>query len=202
MRAVAALALLAACRAPAPATPPAPDNEVAAPAAPFYAALFEPGAAWQFDVEQLDSDYDEHDQFVDRVEHFVLACHVEAVDRAGDVTTSEVACDDAWPTNGGDMPLRGTWVMSPRGLWMSTIDGAPMIANPPERWVTVEDDEAGEPISELSLGEQGDGWCWSAQYMQGDSSWSRLCFDAHGPTEGGYGWSGGSEHATSFTLVR
>jgi len=213
MMKLALLALaLAACHRSAPAVttpPPPPDNTVADDPVPVYAALFERGAVWTFNVEQLDSDFDETGEYVDDVDQMVLACRVVQVEKLGDVEVSEVACDDGWPSTGGREPLTNVWARSSRGLWSIgewpdgapvELDGEPMISNPPRSWdVTETDPESGEPVFETFVEGSGDHWCWTSRVVQGDSSWTEWCLGPDGPTEGNYGWAGAAEHSASFT---
>lgn len=205
-----ALFAVAACggsSTPAPAEP-----EAKAAGGPIYAALFTEGATWTFDVHSEDGGGDGEPEM--NKSNVVATCKVAAVRDDGGVQLAEVTCDDEFPF-GGDT-LRGVWASNAEGVWhfdgaladyptAPALDAAAMLlgATPTARKDHVEDPEMGDSFfTDTTVEQKGDAWCWSELTAGGDEGWASICFDAAGPTEGTFGWAGGSVHENTFTRAK
>lgn len=211
--AIAAALLVAACGGKSTPTPttPTPDNGGGDPTGAVYAKMFEMGASWTFDVHTEDSDYDDEGEPTQTVDDFQSTCHVERVSEIGGVHLSEVLCDESWPQNGGGDLLSGVWASNADGAWhLSTWpeDGAEVALDVKERMfaaVPVEDTGSEEDemsSSSWSVSKNGDAWCYEATWSAGDDGWTSICLDGTGPTEGTFGWGGGTVHDTRFQRAK
>jgi hypothetical protein len=210
MRAALPLLLLAACTPKPGATTTAPpvDNGDAARYPAHYAALFEAGRSWTYQVETTHTIPDEPPD----VETALVRCKVAGTGAFDGGTWSQIDCDGDF---GQQQPVAGVWVADARGLYR--LDAAPgtaaeldpeylrMPATPEATSEDIIDDPFGDgpqPIGSRSVSPAGEGWCFALTTEVGDAAWDEQCFGPEGITNGTVGWSGGSDHETRYELVR
>lgn len=190
------LALAAACGA-APAASTSTGNTVGhAPEAPSpYAAIFEAGRRWTFDVVS------EHDDGGEAsTEELIVECWVEDVTTADGYTTATVACGDA-PMGGA--PFVGEYTMGPEGLWEGEVDGAPVIAATPETYQHEDQQppENGGGVDGLELLHTDGTWCVHHYWSGGDGGDRQICVAADlGFISGHRTFDGGASYSASYTL--
>ncbi len=200
--AFASLFVLAACGPKSSSTTkPEPDNAGGGP--PVYTSLFQMGATWTLAVH---SEHDGGDEETRSSEDVVAVCQVDRVDEFDGGKLANISCDEQWPSPGWD-PLVGVWAMTDAGVWHLTDwpEGAPELdpkammlsATPKADSHEQESEESG--YAAWAIKQQGDAWCYEESSAMGDESWISLCLDASGPTEGTFGWAGGSVHDNKFT---
>lgn len=110
-----------------------PGTAMAAPTLPaHYAALFEPGRRWTYQVERIDEvPHERGNKTVWRSERApkrTVTCEVTEVQRDDRVSWARIACDDALDVSGMTTPA-GTWMADDRGLHR-LADRAPMFEIP------------------------------------------------------------------------
>lgn len=223
MKRLLLVSLVAACGAPSrpaskPAvTPGASVFEQGGVPAPHYAGLFQLGAVWRYEVTTEESHWDDQDPAADAdgtvrssaTSH--ATCSVAEVTSFAGGIASRVECDFGGQ---GQDPLSGIWAADATGLYR--LSAWPDTGVPPERTAanrilpatpaeTTEDltDPAAPDATHARLvTRKGDGWCFTEQFAMADESWSGFCLGAGGvPTDGEFGWAGGSEHSTRFSLL-
>jgi hypothetical protein len=198
MKRVLLLGILAACGGkPAPATLPVDNAELggdAVQARPSYAALFVEGKTWTFDVTFHTSDGDGNvgDDTA------VVDCSVAWAKEVEGGKVSSIACAADTDIDTA-LPLNGEWFLGETGLYKGEgPDGQLILSATPVDAREDEDGEEGSMHHEIS--HKGDVWCWEVSSAMGDESWESLCLGPDGPTEGTWGWAGGSVQENTFKL--
>jgi len=207
--------LLAACGGkPAPATTPPVDNGGgAAPPGPPYAALFEKGRSWTYQLDVDNSYWDDQDPAADAdgnvhsKSSVEASCKVVGVEDVDGGKLSHIECTGFEDTGLGNEPLSGDWFADATGVYRggySDGEGRSLVlaAKPVARQETSKDnpDDPTQETGFLTIEQKGDDWCWTSSFAWGDESWESLCFGEDGITEGTFGWAGGSVHEATFTL--
>lgn len=218
------LLLLAAC--PGPSAPAGVSNVgpvVGAGAyaiAPHYAALFEDGRSWTYQVVDSSVYYDPSDPAANENGNVVTTtertatCRVVETGVLPDGRISRIACEGLQSDMGVD-PISGTWATDPRGVWKlkedvpaGTVPALPaedlwMSSAPaPDRKETVDPEFGPDPVGAVEIAQDGDAWCRNEYYMAGDESWISVCVTSEGIVKGSFGWAGGTVNESAFTLVR
>jgi hypothetical protein len=186
--------------------------------APLYAALFEPGRTFAYDVHREEHYWDDAnptadaDGMVHNLSDYIMTCTVARVEQLGGNQVSEVACD------GGDDHLlnviRGYYAATAEGLCL--IEEMPASAEQLAEWSqaglmcmltpspVARRHEMGEADwgSLVVISEGADGsWCSAVSFWGGDEGTVRLCVaEGRGITEAVSSWAGGSVHELSATL--
>jgi hypothetical protein len=195
------LPIAAACGGkPAATTTPANQGGESRPP-----ALFDAGRSWTFDVKIHDSFWDDQDPDADangNVNHDTTAeatCTVTGVEEVEGGKVSHIACVTAGDADVSGMPLAGDWFVGQDGLYKGAGDDKQMFlsASPVE---ASDDQEMEEGSLHEELTHKGDAWCRTSSQAMGDEAWESLCLGPDGPTEGTWGWAGGSVHENTFTL--
>jgi hypothetical protein len=232
MRTALALVLLAAaaCGGKAATSDTTPDNTGGATAggAP-YATMFEQGHTWKLQVTSRESHWDDQDPAADANGNVVSegaprqgSCTVAQVVEVAGGKASKIECE--WGTSdgeGGGMagndPLSsGAWFASDAGLYMiqelpaagATVevgeDELVLAAQPVAftRSLVDENDEETEGMVQVALEQKDGAWCYTYSAALGDEIWMTLCFGPDDLRGGDFGWAGGSEHTTTFTVVK
>ena len=185
MKRILLVGAIAACGGKSAPRPVDNVDTEAEPAKPPYANLFVDGTRWQFAVVR--SQTDEQDQ------RWTATCTVSDVQPTDGGTRSYVECDEL------DFPLLvGNWFTDGRQLLKMTEDedDADVIMDAAPAPATIDLDGGS-----IVVKQQGDAWCWTRDYAEGDETWEELCF-AHGDiVTGSHGFSGGMTDETNFELV-
>lgn len=194
------LLLLAACGGPTARPIAAPGNEATIePDALPYAAIFEDGKRWTFDVAT-----ETYDGGEDYSGEAVVECWVETVETDGDFTTAEIACGQA-PMSGA--PFVGMFTMGPGGFWEGGPEEAssspPAIAAVPEAYQ--HEDEQGEDngggVDGVQLTHEGDAWCVRTYWTGGDGGGRAYCVQAGvGFAGGDTSFDGGSSYSAEYKV--
>lgn len=208
------LFVAAACGGKSAAPSTQPVEQEAPDAAPAYAGLFRDGASWKLSVTVVHSEYDSETEgeAPAAIEPDQVTCEVAQYAEVDGTKLVEIVCGDAWPVDIGGDPLTGAWAMSAEGVWRIPEwpgDGAleldpelMLIAAAPEAGTTgtpADEENEGEGIEQTTIAQKGDAWCHSYMSAMGDESWVEMCVGPDGPTEGNWGWAGGSVHEAKFT---
>ena len=180
------------------------------PAGPPYAALFESGRSWTFEVKYHNSFWDDQDPKADANGNVndestgTATCKVTAVEDTDDGKSSHIECDALGSDDVGGEPLSGDWLAAADGLYKVDAESRELVmaAAPVAKQETSKDnpDDPTQETGWLKIEKKGDAWCWDSSAAMGDESWQSLCFGAAGVTEGTFGWAGGSTHEATFTL--
>lgn len=199
---------------PAPSAGASASGPEGAPPVPaaHYAALFQPGATWTYEVKTRSQAPDDPERTGDGVVagSARVVCKVEEVHPVVGGLASRIACDDSLGYQ-DSVTAEGVWIATARGLWhaaeMPAADGAPSL--PEDQMVlsshpTPDKQETGSESSGSSrtLSKEGDAWCKVVSLWGGDESWSSVCIGPGGVVSGESGTAGGSVHEVSFTLVK
>jgi hypothetical protein len=195
---------------------------------PPYAAMFEQGHTWTLEVKTHDAMWDDQDPAANAQGMVVNdsgprpgSCKVaQVIDVAGG-KASKIECE--WGSSGEEGEILGNDPLS-TGAWYANDTGLYMINELPEPGATVEvgenelvlgaqpaafskslvdeNDEETEGMAQIALEQKDGAWCWSYSAAIGDELWMTLCFAPDGLRNGDFGWAGGSEHTTTFTVVK
>lgn len=149
-----------------------PTRAVAAPALPpRYAAMFEPGRRWTYQLTRVDLVPVERGQATVwrsvRAPRRQVTCAVAAAEARGGVWWAEVVCDDEVDPNGMTSPA-GTWLADARGLYRLADARGSALAIPLAL--------AGPPL----VSARGGARCATRDRRAdpiGDGSLDRACFD-------------------------
>ncbi len=210
---IASTLFVAACGGKSAAPSAEPIEQEAPDAGPAYAGLFQDGARWKLSVVTEDTEYASDRERVTTSEPLIVTCQVEQYAEIDGTKLAEITCGDGWPEMEGD-PLTGAWAMTTDGVWR--IPGFPsegigsdelwpeqmVIAARPTAGTTgapADEENEGEGIEQTTIAQKGDAWCHSYMSAMGDEAWVTMCVDPEGPTEGSWGWAGGSAHEVKFT---
>jgi hypothetical protein len=205
-------AALAACGPKPAAHTTTPDNTGGTPlaAATPYAHLFEEGRSWTYQVKHTSSHWDDQDPKADangnvnEEEETTATCRVDSMTKGAEGAYSTLACDGL---DEGTALASAQWFMDDTGLYVDRggDDKDLVLAAVPAERHDAQHEDDGDPTEETSFDEikqDGDKWCWTVAYLQGDESWDTICFAGGDIVSGDFGWSGGSTEETTYEVAK
>jgi hypothetical protein len=194
---------------------PGPTRPASAPAgvpAPHYAALFQPGASWRYEVHQewvTQEDPETGDGGEVRQESTEeVTCTVTEVVSFPGAVASRIDCGVS-----DHDPIGGLWAADASGLYRiaEMPAGAPPVldadalvlpAAPVARVEELTDPDRVEPVGTVTISREADAWCHEIFSMRSEAS-QQVCFGDDGViTRAQSGTATGMERYATFTLRR